>query len=640
MFGSGFRSPVQRGRALALAALTCARHLARDRSGNTLAMIAAALVPLLAMVGGAIDMGRSYLAQTRLQQACDAGVLAARKRMGTSAAAGGVIPSDVTEVGNRFFNVNFPDGAYGTTGRDFDLVLEGDFQLNATAQVIVPTTIMGMFGITEVPVNTSCGAQVGMANTDIVLALDVTGSMNLTNPGDSRPRIAELKDTVQSFHAQIEAAKAPGARVRYGFVPYSTNVNAASLLTDEQVVDSWTYQSRRLVGTGAASGTTSFWAVGSVIGGTIDTTVASSYAATGSGSALTCSSAPASTLTSTAMLIGTTSTSFAGPPAGTITRQTYHYTYNGSTFEVKLNGSTCEVHETRRSNYKVSYDWVTQPALAKGSNWQYRQETLDVSNWRSEAIGCMEEPDTYEIEDYGAVDFSRARDLDLDNVPAAGDSSSQWRPMYPGRIYARALKWNNTGAFNTAPVATTDEYYNPQIGDTAHCPNPARQLAEMDDSEVTAYLDSLKVGGSTYHDIGMLWAARLAAPTGLFADNNADLSADHPTSRHIVFMTDGQTSALDLSYTAYGMEPLDRRRWNPSSTRSLTQVVEDRFAFICSEAKRRNITVWVVAFGTELNPVMTECAGPGRAFQASDGDELVEAFTAIANSIADLRLLR
>ncbi|MBN8484341.1 MAG: VWA domain-containing protein [Sphingomonadales bacterium] len=640
MFGPRFRSPIPVAKAMALAALACARRLRQDRSGNTLAMIAAALVPLLAMVGGAIDMGRSYLAQTRLQQACDAGVLAARKRLGTSAAAGGEIPSDVTEVGDRFFNVNFPDGSYGTTGRDFELVLDADFQLSGTAEVTVPTTIMTIFGIAEVPVNTTCGAEVGVANTDIVLALDVTGSMNLTNPGDSRPRIEELKDTVKTFHAQIQAASAPGSRIRYGFVPYATNVNSASLLTDEQVVDSWTYQSRRLLGTGTASGTTSFWAVGSVIGGTIDTTISSTYAATAGGSGFICGAAPASTLRSTSVLIGTTTSAFAGPPAGTMTRSTYHYTYNGSTFEVKLNGRTCEVHETRRTNYKVSYDWVTQPTLARGSNWQYRPIDFDVSNWRSEAIGCMEEPDTYEIDDYENVDLSRAKDLDLDRVPVAGDPTTQWRPMYPGRIYARALKWNNTGAFSTTVVTTTDEFYNPQIGDTAHCPNPAQRLAEMDDGDVDAYLASLKVGGSTYHDIGMLWAARLVAPTGLFAEDNADVAPNQPTSRHIVFMTDGQTSAMDLSYTAYGFEPLDRRRWSPSSTRNLTQTVEDRFAFICEEAKKRNITIWVVAFGTEMNPMMETCAGPGRAFAAQNGEELAEAFTAIANSIADLRLVR
>ncbi len=70
-------------------------RLRRDSSGNTLALIAAGLVPLLALVGGGIDMGRSYLSQTRLQQACDAGVLAARKKLGSAVVADGLVPADV-----------------------------------------------------------------------------------------------------------------------------------------------------------------------------------------------------------------------------------------------------------------------------------------------------------------------------------------------------------------------------------------------------------------------------------------------------------------------------------------------------------------------------------------------------------------
>ncbi len=630
MMGRGWLQPL----------IACVRSIFGDRSGNTLAMIAAALVPLLAMVGGAIDMGRSYLAQTRLQAACDAGVLAARKRMGTSPAAGGTIPADVAEVGNRFFSVNFPDGSYGTVDRTFNLILEGDFQLSGEAEVTVPTTIMGIFGYDEVPIETTCAAQVGMANTDIVMALDVTGSMNQTNAGDSKPRIEELKDTVSAFHAQIEAAKAGGSRVRYGFVPYSTNVNSAALLSDDWVVDSWTYQSRKLVGTGSTSGTISFWAVGSVIGGTLNSTIAATYPAIAGGGGLVCSAPPVNTRTFTWTLIGTTNQPFAGPPAGTITRQTYDYVYNGSIYTVKLNGNTCEVHQDQYVNYKIRYDWVTQPALAKSSRWQYSPETYDVSAWRTAALGCMEEPDTYEIDDYENVDLSRAKDLDLDFVPVPGDSSSQFRPMYPGYVYGRAMKWDNTGSFNTTTVTTTDEYYNPKIGDTAHCPNPARRLDEMSASDITSYLGTLKVGGSTYHDIGMLWAARLLVPSGMFGADNADVSANQPTSRHLIFMTDGQTSSLDLSYTGYGFEPLDRRRWSPGSSRTLTQTVEDRFSFICEEAKKRNITVWVVAYGTQLNPIMETCAGPGHFFEAADGYELAAAFTKIAGNIADLRLMK
>lgn len=57
------------------------RSLARDTAGNTIAMTAAALMPLIAMVGAAVDLSRLYLVQSRLQSACDAGALAARRSM-------------------------------------------------------------------------------------------------------------------------------------------------------------------------------------------------------------------------------------------------------------------------------------------------------------------------------------------------------------------------------------------------------------------------------------------------------------------------------------------------------------------------------------------------------------------------------
>ena len=95
----------------------------------------------------------------------------------------------------------------------------------------------------------------------------------------------------------------------------------------------------------------------------------------------------------------------------------------------------------------------------------------------------------------------------------------------------------------------------------------------------------------------MIWGGRLLSPTGLFAAENADLPGK-PTNRHLIFLTDGLTEPRDIAYGAYGIEPLDQRRWSESSSLSLTQVVEKRFAVACDEVKKRNITVWVIGFGT------------------------------------------
>lgn len=58
-------------------------RLASNQEGNIIAIFAVAIIPAIALVGGAVDMSRLYLTQVRLQGACDAGALLGRKTMGT-----------------------------------------------------------------------------------------------------------------------------------------------------------------------------------------------------------------------------------------------------------------------------------------------------------------------------------------------------------------------------------------------------------------------------------------------------------------------------------------------------------------------------------------------------------------------------
>jgi Flp pilus assembly protein TadG len=50
-------------------------RLLRDQKGNVLAITAAAVIPMIGVIGGAVDISRIYLAKSRLQAACDAGDL-------------------------------------------------------------------------------------------------------------------------------------------------------------------------------------------------------------------------------------------------------------------------------------------------------------------------------------------------------------------------------------------------------------------------------------------------------------------------------------------------------------------------------------------------------------------------------------
>jgi Putative Flp pilus-assembly TadE/G-like len=624
-------------------------RLRQDSGGNTLAMIAAGLVPLLALVGGGIDMGRSYLSQTRLQQACDAGVLAARKKLGSAVVADGLVPANVATIGDRYFNLNFRVGSYGTENRDFEMTLEEDYSISGVATVDVPTTIMTLFGYTEMPIQVQCEATINFSNTDIMFVLDTTGSMREENDGDDEPRIDVLKDVVRSFHTQIEGSKSPDTRVRYGFVPYSVNVNVGSLLSDDWVVDNWTYQSREDYGTEPSGevGEHTYTDNWTYISGTYAEATTGSYLATfnpaGSETEAehrSCDTPPpAGTMNSVYTRLSTVDEPYSGPPAGTMTTKHFRRTSNGTYYWIELIGFNCVIKWATYTNYVDEYDEITIPYTRTVARYRYAPIPRDVSNWRSQTNGCIEERDTYEIDDWDNVDLSRALDLDIDLVPNVGNPATQWRPMYPDIIYERSLDYDGNGSFRVDPVVTIDAwFFQPRVrGSLVACPAPSRKLAEMDATALNGFLDTITPAGNTYHDIGMIWGGRLVSPTGLFAAENVDVDGK-ATSRHLIFLTDGETAPRDVAYGAYGVEPLDRRRWSETSSSTLTEVVEGRFGVACDEVKKRNVTVWVIAFGTELNPVMTECAGPGRFFQADDSAELTDVFSRIAAQMGDLRV--
>ncbi len=633
--------------------------LAHDVSGNTLALMATSLLPLLGIIGGGIDMSRSYLAQSRLQQACDAGVLAARKSLGAQVAVDGSVPDDTATIGSRFFNLNFRDGSYGTEDREFQMYLEDDNSLSGEASVTVPTAVMNVFGIDEVNVAVECSAVMNFQNLDLMMVLDTTGSMRHTNAGDSMSRMESMKQVIREFHANLEANKTPGMRLRYGFVPYASNVNVGHLLQDEWVADEWTYQSR-VKGTSTTPVTTTSYTANWVqVSGSMSTALHSTYEATfvpgssptspgeidsggsaGGSGYYTCSqSNPPSTYAPVTETLSTSSEPWPGPPSGTKTTTRNQLTENGVYHYQTRNGTTCEVYEVTMNNRVHTYDYVMHPGYGSPINdWVYRPVSTDVSDWRARGNGCIEERSTYEIDDYANVDLTRALDLDIDLVPDPADPNTQWRPSLRDLIYVRSINQGGGGSVTPAEVTTTATFAQTGTWWFSDCPAPAQKLAEMSAATLDTYLATLTPSSATYHDIGMIWGGRLISPDGLFADENADVSSGKPTNRNVIFLTDGQTEPYDLAYGTYGVDALDQRRWNPESALSLTETVEQRFLAVCKEIKKRNITVWVIAFGTELNPSMTECAGDGHYFEASDSAELNSAFDAIAESFGDLRI--
>ncbi len=255
-------------------------RLARDIRGNTIAIAAAAMVPLAGLIGGGVDMSRLYLTKTRLQQACDAGALAGRKSMGAGSWTTSGTGNSQSRA-NELFSSNFKTNAYGTGTLTSDYTESGG-TVTGTATVAVPMTIMRVFGMTQRSLTVNCTAKMEIPNTDVMFVLDNTGSMNCapgSNCGNTSPvtnaKITGLKSAVKCFYealVKVDTPEACGsdptatsytgtAQIRIGFVPYSVNVNLGKLLPNDYFSNSRTFQTRV-----ANTTTVQTWALGAETG--------------------------------------------------------------------------------------------------------------------------------------------------------------------------------------------------------------------------------------------------------------------------------------------------------------------------------------------------------------------------------------
>jgi Flp pilus assembly protein TadG len=348
--------------------------LARDSRGNTLAIVGAALVPLAAMIGSGVDMSRAYMAKTRLQTACDAAALAGRRVMQNDQ-----LTSAVTTEATRFFNYNFNQGQYGTAAFTPAVTRPESGKIRVTASTTIPTTVMRMFGFNNLPLSVTCDASLSFVNTDIMLVLDVTGSM--ASSIDGTPKITSLRDAVLALYDELSPIQtqleANGMRLRYGMVPYSTTVNVGALIraaNPDYLVDSMTYNSRVAnfnVGPIAEYTSTPQPPEAPVVqtysGGSISQTNCDRYGRNVSFSGF--SPSP---------------TSGGGPPpAATWTRSYSNNESAGVDWGWSGSGDTSGDNRSCRRRYvETDTTYVVSGYHYESSGWIYQQEPLDVSQYK------------------------------------------------------------------------------------------------------------------------------------------------------------------------------------------------------------------------------------------------------------------
>lgn len=655
-----------------------------DQSGSLLPMGAIGLILVAALVGGGVDMSRAYKAQNRLQAACDAAVLAGRKAVTTN----GFDDTAKNEAASYFAN-NFNSTEQDASGTVFNPTSDDNGNtIEGSASTNISSAIMQIFGFGTIAVDVTCSASMGVGNSDVTMVLDTTGSMNSAISWGGDSKISMLRDAMKNFYDTVaQSVSGTNARVRYAFVPYSSTVNVGRLLYDKNpawLVDDYWIQSRKP----RYEQIVDHWGdpVTTTSTGESDEKQVSQndYNSTEYGSRYECSAALPN---NTDWQNSGSPTTVTSPPQTTSNDE--QVTTTATTQSQTRTEYTCVQHTRGRGRNRVTYysavatvyshdlydyTYETRPPVyrdgTKQIGWLYKRLKYDVRSYKafntvstltggssetssynvsSKWKGCIEERQTtpaasFTFNKSTGITPSSAKDLDIDTPPDPSDDSTRWAPMWQEVAYRRlALVNSGWSSYYQATNADESYYGTPEYStdpryNMSFCPYQAQLLKVMSKSSFYDYADSLTAEGSTYHDLGILWGARLSSPQGIFADTvNQTPANGGNVSRHMIFMTDGALEPNNSIQSAYGIEYHDRRV-TANGTNLLTERHASRFLALCQAVKAKGIRLWVIAFSTGLTNDLSTCASDNSAFTANDADELNKAFQEIAKQVGELRV--
>jgi len=216
----------------------CYKHffsrILRDTRGISAVMLTMSLIPTIGVIGIATDVSRAYIIKTRLRAALDAAALAGGRSF---------FDADRGVQIKKYFDANFPSGFYGSTVTGpYELDAAGnhlpaghvygqnDTVLRLSADVNIPTIFMKLFSVNTMNVGGDSEVTRETSLLDVVLAVDMSGSMLRTTSGSWASNVADRRIELAKTAAKdlvdiLFGNDAENALLNIGLVPWSGKVN-------------------------------------------------------------------------------------------------------------------------------------------------------------------------------------------------------------------------------------------------------------------------------------------------------------------------------------------------------------------------------------------------------------------------------
>ncbi|WP_321392704.1 VWA domain-containing protein [Emcibacter sp.] len=206
------------------------RRLWQDRQGMSGVIMVASIIPIIAIVGAATDISRAYIVKQRLGTALDAAAL-----------AGGRVLNDTAELRRseiqQYFTANLPNGFMGATvsgphevDADGNILADNyvypsnEKVLRLKASADIKTVFMQLFNHDSMNVSTDTEVTKEISLLDVVIAIDLSGSMRTEDVGGGS-RIYAAKQAAKTLINVLFGDNAENSLLQIGVVPWSGAVN-------------------------------------------------------------------------------------------------------------------------------------------------------------------------------------------------------------------------------------------------------------------------------------------------------------------------------------------------------------------------------------------------------------------------------
>ncbi|MDP3545962.1 MAG: pilus assembly protein TadG-related protein [Phreatobacter sp.] len=199
-----------------------AARFRRNEGGGVALIFAICLIPLIGIMGMAVDYAQASRLQARLQSALDAAAVAASSR--ASGKTGEQIRADAL----AFFAAQFNEPRVGTPPVTA-IVTSSTLELSSRFEM--PASFLPVIGIPTVSVSANAKTAWGITRLRVALALDNTGSMS------SAGKMAALKTATLNLIEQLRGNARNDGDIYVSIVPFAKVVNVGTAYRDANWID-------------------------------------------------------------------------------------------------------------------------------------------------------------------------------------------------------------------------------------------------------------------------------------------------------------------------------------------------------------------------------------------------------------------